>query len=82
MKKPDRFKRRRALLARRHLCTRCGTGRPENGRKCCVLCLAVESDKRDVRTGAEAKRLRKLEHRRDCLRAALERMTVHVDRIA
>jgi hypothetical protein len=82
MKKPDRFKKRRALLARRHLCTRCGTGRPENGRKWCVGCLAVDSDKRDIRTDAEAKRLRKLTHRRDCLRVALERLTVHVDRVA
>lgn len=71
--KTNRFAKRRAILASRHVCTRCGVDRPENGRKWCVACLAVDSEKRDARTGAEARRLLRHTHRLTCIRAALER---------
>ncbi|MGH7947167.1 MAG: hypothetical protein ACREH8_20110 [Opitutaceae bacterium] len=75
----NRFAKRRAILARRHVCTRCGVERPDNGRKWCVTCLAVEADKRDARTGADARRLRRIAHRRDCIRAALVKVQVRLE---
>jgi hypothetical protein len=69
-----RFQQRRKKLARRGVCTRCGTARAEDGRKWCPACLAVESDKRDLRTGAEEKRRARTEARRDRIAAAMERL--------
>lgn len=56
------------------VCTRCGCERAEAGRKWCGTCLAVESDKRDARTGADERRRLRIERRRDLIRAALQRI--------
>ncbi len=69
-----RFSERRRLLRMRHVCTRCAREKTECGRTWCASCLAVESDKRDIRTDAEARRRVRIEKRRAVIVAAYERI--------
>ncbi len=45
-KRTEYFRRRRLRLRRRHLCTRCGTDRPAEGKKLCPACLGVNVAKK------------------------------------
>lgn len=48
------FRRRRSLLSSRHLCIRCGSARPEPGKKVCRMCALEKRVKKTVtRTAAQ-----------------------------
>lgn len=73
--KNDRFQKRRALLRRRHKCTRCGTGTPKPDCRLCPDCLGVLAAKRAIKTDpdAQARKRDRLERSRALIRAALAR---------
>lgn len=80
----DYFRRRRVVLSRRHLCTRCGAGKPKPGAKLCPDCLAVNALKKPTRTPqeiAEEKRCR-LHARLDLIEAARLAVLDELDRIS
>lgn len=76
----DRFRRRRAKLARRRLCIRCGTERPASGHKCCTACIEIEAEKRRQRVQnqkaarVEARRIERKRRRRAAIAALLARL--------
>lgn len=74
--KTNRFQKRRALLRRRHKCTRCGTCPPKPGCRTCPDCLAVLAAKRAIKEEPEkiARKKARVERGRDLIRAALARM--------
>ncbi len=73
--KTDRFAKRRAILIRRHKCTRCGTGTPKPGCRLCADCLVVKALKRDIadEPTRRARDRARLEKNRELIRAALAR---------
>lgn len=75
----DRFKRRRAILRRRRLCTKCGETQARPGRCECVGCAVVKSIKSKQRREQsrainEAIRREALAEKRALLAEALARL--------
>lgn len=71
----NRFAKRRAMLASRHKCTRCGAPAKPDCRTC-PDCLAEISAKRMVKTDTDtrARERARIERRRALIRAALVRL--------
>lgn len=74
--KIDRFKKRRQDLARRHKCTRCGTGTPKPGCRLCADCLGVLAAKRAINEdpGTRERKRKRAEEQRQLVRSALAKI--------
>jgi hypothetical protein len=79
----DYFRRRRAKLASRRRCTRCGTDRAKEGAKLCPACLAALSLKRTP-TPQElaAEKRKRLLARLELVEEARGALLAELDRVA